>query len=363
MKKILRALPLLVLPALLTLANRPGAPDRCALAKPGTVRVPLAKGVIPTRPLPNPPSAGIALKQIAELPLPGRPVRFDYQSQDSVSGQLYISHMNDGEVLAFDTRARKVAGSVPDLPGVTGVWVVPELHKLYASATGHHAVAIVDLPALTRRAMAGPIAFPDGIAYAPGSKRVFVSDESGGIDLVIDGVNDRVVTRIALGGEAGNTKYDAGSGCILVAVQTRNQIVAIDPGSAQVVGRFAPAGADHPHGMLVDPGHRLLVVANQGNASLEVIDLTKLEVVDIEPTGDDPDVLAYDPGLQRLYVATEGGGLWIYRLDNGRLRLEGSLELPHAHTVSVDPATHLVYVPLQNLGGRPMLRIFDGSRP
>jgi hypothetical protein len=53
----------------------------------------------------------------------------------------------------------------------------------------------------------------------------------------------------------------------------------------------------------------------------------------------------------------------VYRLDNGRLRIEGSLDLPHAHTVSVDPATHLVYLPLQNVGGRPVLRIFDGSRP
>ena len=31
--------------------------------------------------------------------------------------------------------------------------------------------------------------------------------------------------------------------------------------------------------------------------------------------------------------------------------------MPHAHTVSVDPLTHLVYFPLQNLNGHPVLRI------
>jgi len=31
--------------------------------------------------------------------------------------------------------------------------------------------------------------------------------------------------------------------------------------------------------------------------------------------------------------------------------------MPHAHTVSVDPQTHFVYFPLQNLNGHPVLRI------
>jgi hypothetical protein len=31
--------------------------------------------------------------------------------------------------------------------------------------------------------------------------------------------------------------------------------------------------------------------------------------------------------------------------------------MPHAHTVSVDPKTHLVYFPLENISGHPLLRI------
>jgi YVTN family beta-propeller protein len=171
------------------------------------------------------------------------------------------------------------------------------------------------------------------------------------------------VARIPIGGEAGNTKYDAGSGCILVAVQTLNQIVAIDPVSATVVGRYAPAGADHPHGMYVDGPDRLLFVANQGNATLQVIDLRTMQVTGIVKVGDDPDVLAFDPAWHRLYVATEAGGLWAYRVRERSLDVEGVLELSHAHTVSVDTATHLVYLPLQDVGGRPVLRILAGLPP
>ena len=33
--------------------------------------------------------------------------------------------------------------------------------------------------------------------------------------------------------------------------------------------------------------------------------------------------------------------------------------MPHAHTVCVDPDTHLVYFPLQNVNGHPVLRIME----
>jgi len=312
------------------------------------------------KPSPEVPSV---LREVVDIPLPGRPVRFDYQSLDPESGRLYISHMNDAHVVVFDTRTRQVVGRVAGTPGVTGVWVVSELRKLYASVTGRRYVAVIDTDSLTVRATPGPIGFPDGIAYAPEARRVFVSDESGGGELVIDGVTDGVVARIPLGGEAGNTRYDPGSGCILVAVQTLNQIVAIDPMSSRVVGRYAPDGADHPHGMYVDAPSRLLFVANQGNATLEMVDLRTMQVTAVVPVGEDPDVLAFDPEWRRLYVATESGGLWVYRVRERGLVVEGVVHLPHAHTVSVDSSTHLVYLPLQNVEGRPMLRVLSGTRP
>jgi len=33
--------------------------------------------------------------------------------------------------------------------------------------------------------------------------------------------------------------------------------------------------------------------------------------------------------------------------------------MPHAHTVSVDTDTHLVYFPLQDIDGHPILRIME----
>ena len=298
----------------------------------------------------------------ADLPLPGGTGRFDYQSIDTSARRLYLSHMGAGQLIVVDTDSDRVRATVSGVPGVTGVWAVPDLQRVYASATGLHRLAIVDARTLRVLAYAGPIGFPDGIAYAPGPRKVFVSDESKGQELVVDAPRDRAAGVVAVGGEAGNTIYDPGSGCILVAVQTRNDIVAIDPASSRVVGRYPLSGLDHPHGMAVDAAGRLLFVASQGNATLSVVDLRTMRVVSRHAVGTDPDVLAWDPGWRRLYVAAEEGPLAVFEVRGDSVIRIGSVVAPNAHTVSVSPATHTIYLALRDVGGRAVLRIMDGVR-
>jgi len=303
------------------------------------------------------------LARVADVPLPGAAVRFDYQSVDTTANRLYISHMNAGELVVFDLNSRSVVGTVRDLPRTTGVLSVPALGKVYASVPGHHHVAVIDASTLRVEARVGQIGFPDGIAYAPGVKKVYVSDESGGGELVIDASTSRVMATIPLGGEAGNTVYDPGSGHSLVAVQTRNEVIAIDPRTDRVIARHHLQGSSHPHGMSLDVGGRLLFVANEGNATLLIVDLRTMSVIGHVPVGKDPDVLAFDPEWHRLYVSAESGDVTVFRERNGGLTLYGRITMPHAHTVSVDPRTHLVYFPLQDVEGHPLLRIMAARHP
>ena len=148
------------------------------------------------------------LKTVAEVPLPGSAVRFDYQSFDASQGRLYIAHMNADQLVVFDTKKRRLSSRPQGFPNVHGVLVVPELDRIYASSTGEHKLAVMDRQALKIIAKAGPIKYPDGIAYAPGPKRVFVSDEHGDADAVIDATTNTLITAIPLGGGAGNTVYD-----------------------------------------------------------------------------------------------------------------------------------------------------------
>ena len=297
------------------------------------------------------------LRVLRDIPLPGPANRFDYQSIDAARGRLYISHMNAGRVVVFDLDSLRVVAEVNGTPRVTGIWAVPAHNTVYASAAGDHAVAAIDQQTLKIVARIGGIRFPDGIAYAPAEHKVFVSDESGGADVVIDARTNKKVATIDLGGEAGNTHYDSVSHCILVAVQTRNQLVAIDPTTDKIVARYDLPGSDHPHGFTIDEPGRLAFVTSEGNGRLQVVELRTMKVLSTHTVGDDPDVLAWDPAWRRLYVASESGVLSTFVADGATLHAVGEIKAPHAHTVSVDPRTHRVYLALENVDGKPVLRI------
>ena len=211
-------------------------------------------------------------------------------------------------------------------------------------------------------ARVGPVKYPDGIAYSPDIKRVFVSDEHGNADVVIDATTNSFITAIPLGGGAGNTVYDSGSRHILVAVHEKSEVVAIDPATAKIIGRYPLAGIESPHGIVLDVSAKLAFVAGEDNNKVAVVDLTNMQVIATYPVGKDPDVLAFDPGLKRLYVSAESGNVTVFQEKGKELVKEGSISMPHAHTVCVDPETHLVYFPLQSLDGRPVLRIMAPNR-
>ena len=325
--------------------------------------VPRAAGAPPSRPQHAPHEPAI-LTLVADIPLPGPPVRFDYQSLDPAVDRLYIAHMGAGNVVVFNVKSRQVEGTIDSLPGVTGVWAVPARGRVYASVTGLHHVAVIDARTWSVVARLGPIGFPDGIAYAPDQQKIYVSDERGSGELVIDARSDRILTTVALdGGEAGNTVYDPGSRCIVVAVQSRNALYVIDPVTERILGRFELPAAARPHGIALDVERRLAFVANQGNARLLVVDLRTMKVRAQLPVGGEPDVLAFDPVWRRLYVASESGTVTVFSETGDGLVRDGELRLPHAHSVAVDPRTHLVYFPLQDVRGRPLLRIMAAAPP
>jgi DNA-binding beta-propeller fold protein YncE len=297
------------------------------------------------------------LVKVADVPMPGPAVRFDYQSLDADHGRLYIAHMNADQLVVFDTQKRQVVANLDGFKRVHGVLAAPEIDRVYASVTGEHQVAAVDMKTLKTVATTGPVSYPDGLAYAPAAKRVFVSDEHSGTDAVIDATSNKLLASIPLGGGAGNTVYDQGSGHIFVAVHGVNDLVAIDPAAMKIIGRYSLPGIKNPHGIALDVANRLAFVAGEENHSLAVFDLKTMKLISVYQVGEDPDVLAFDRGLKRLYVSAESGTVSVFQETDRNLRLLGQFDIPHAHTVAVDPNSHLVYFPLENVGGHPLLRI------
>jgi DNA-binding beta-propeller fold protein YncE len=299
----------------------------------------------------------LPLREVARVPLPGPSVRVDYESVDVRTHRLYLAHMDAGTLLVVDLRTRRVLHQIP-APGVHGVLAVPGIARVYASATDAHEVLTIDGRSARVLAHAPAGQYPDGLAYDPVERHVFVSDETGGVETVLTAGGRRIAT-VPLGGEAGNVQYDEVARRVYADVQTRNDVAVIDPKANRVVRRIALPGCEHDHGLYVDVVRRLAFVACDGNARLLTLDLRSGKVTGSASVGSSPDVLAFDPALRRLYVAAESGVVAVFAERGRRLvKLGEAMLAPEAHTVAVDPETHLVYFALQQgSSGKPELLV------
>jgi DNA-binding beta-propeller fold protein YncE len=300
----------------------------------------------------------LPLKHVGDIPLPGRATRLDYESYDPGRHLLFIAHLGDSEVIVFNTQEARVVGRISNVADVHGVLVVPQLSRVYASATGTNEIVAIDEASMKVVArMPGGI-YPDGMAYAPGLHKLYVSDETGGTETVIDVRTNNRVGTIPLGGEVGNTQFDEVSQHIFVNVQTRRQLIEIDPVTDSIVARVDLPGARGNHGLLIGPRQRLAFIACEGNERLLVLDMRTMHVIRSFDVAGDPDVLAFDPAAGALYVAGEAGIVSMFGINGTTVTKLGAGRVgPNAHVVAVDTATHRSYFPLKNVEGHPVLRI------
>jgi DNA-binding beta-propeller fold protein YncE len=301
----------------------------------------------------------LPLRALGDYPLTGSASRFDYASMDQRRGVMWVAHMGEGSVEAFDVKTNRVTLTVPLGSGASVRGVLSARGNVYAAAQGLGAVVVLDGASGARLATV-PAGDVDGLAYDPATQRVFVSDEGGGRDTVIDARTNRAIGTVALGGEAGNTQYDPASGHIFVGVQNRDELAEIDPAALKVIRRYALPGCSSSHSVAIDVAERAAYIGCQHNARLVRLDLRSGQVTGSGGVGIGVDVLALDPGLRRLYVASESGIVTVYDVRNGRLtRVAQAFLHLNAHVVGVDPSTHRVYFPLQNVGGKPAMRVME----
>jgi DNA-binding beta-propeller fold protein YncE len=137
-----------------------------------------------------------------------------------------------------------------------------------------------------------------------------------------------------------------------------NRLVAIDPTRMAILDRQDLDGCQGAHGVQTDAAPRRRVfVACENNDSMVVFDLTAKRVSQRFEVGKGPDVLALDAVAHRLYVAAESGELAVFDTTGDSVLKVGQGNAgPDARSVTVDPMSHLVYLPLTDVGGHPMLR-------
>ncbi|HJQ25274.1 MAG TPA: YncE family protein [Blastocatellia bacterium] len=307
-----------------------------------------------------PATDGQTLKKIDSFDLPGPPgKRFDYLTIDYNHHYLLSAHLAAGILYVIDLNTNKLVKAIPDVPGVEGVEYAPDLNKVYTSDWLENKIGVIDLNQMKVVKKLPTGAKPDGSAYAQPFHKLYVSDERGRAEAVIDVVEDKVIKTIHFESETGMPQYDPVARKVYVNLQDQNLFAVIDPATDTVVGRYPVGHCQGNHGMALDVEHRRAFLECEGNNLLTVFDLDANKPIAYLPTAAGGDVVKFDPGLQRVYVACSSGAITVIQEDdpNHFHKLEDFRVQKRVHSLAVDEKTHRVYTPEEQEDGRPVARM------
>jgi 6-phosphogluconolactonase (cycloisomerase 2 family) len=300
------------------------------------------------------------LKKLTEFDLPGPPgKRFDYLTIDPDDHYLLSAHLAAGQMYVIDLRTNKIVATVTDTPGAEGVEYVPELKKAYTSNAYDNTIGVVDLRQMKVIKKIPTEAKPDGSAYAPPFHKLYVSDERGKAEAIVDVRTDTLVKTLHFKSETGMPQYDPIAKKVYVNLQDENIFAVINPASDEVIGRYPVGRCKGNHGMTLDPEHHRAFLACEGNDLMTVFDVDKHEPIAFLPMASGPDVIKFDPGLKRIYVACSSGAISVFQMDDPDhyRKLEDFPVQKKVHSLAVDPETHRVYAPEQEADGKAVARM------
>jgi DNA-binding beta-propeller fold protein YncE len=305
-------------------------------------------------------TAGPTLKKITAFDLPGPGgKRFDYLTIDQDDQYLISAHLAASQTYVIDLRTNQVVAVVTNTPGVEGVEYVPELKKFYTSNAYDDTIGVVDLKQMKVIKRLKTESKPDGSTYAAPFHKLYVSNERGKTEAVVDVQKDEIVGTLHFDSETGMPQYDPLARKVYVNLQDQNIFAVIDPATDKVVGRYSVGKCKGNHGMTLDPEHHRAFLACEENNLMTVFDLDKHVPIAFLPLADGPDVIKFDTGLGRIYVACYSGAISVFHQDDpDHYRKLEDFPVQHAvHSLAVDPKTHRVYTPEQEEAGKPVARM------
>jgi len=300
------------------------------------------------------------LKKVTEFDLPGPPgKRFDYLTIDPDDHYLLSAHLGAGQMYVIDLRTNKVVATVTDTPGAEGVEYVAELKKAYTSNAYDNTIGVVDLKQMKVIRKIPTESKPDGSTYAAPFHKLYVSDERGKAEAIVDVRTDALVKTLHFKSETGMPQYDPIAKKVYVNLQDENIFAIIDPANDEVTGRYSVGRCKGNHGMTLDPEHHRAFLACEGNELMTVFDLDKHAPIAFLPMASGPDVIKFDPGLKRIYVACGSGAITVFQTDDPDhyRKLEDFPVQKKVHSLAVDPETHRVYAPEQEADGKAVARM------
>jgi YVTN family beta-propeller protein len=246
------------------------------------------------------PGHTIAIIDLASRQVAGTIDVSPYQAPHGIqiddAGKIYVTCDLSRKLLVIDPKTRGIEAAL-DTEG-TGHWaaVLPDASKAYVvNKNDKLFVTVIDLK---KRAVIARIPAPngtEGIAASPDGKHVVAVDHSEPKLLVISTATDTLAGTIPLEGNskaAFKPRFSLDGSKLLVCNLAERVVNVIDMADPHGKQQVLTVGKD-PMGFALAPDGKTVLVANHGDGTVSVIDLSQNRVVSSFRAGTGVEALAY----------------------------------------------------------------------
>jgi DNA-binding beta-propeller fold protein YncE len=258
---------------------------------------------------PEPPRPLVLTEAISVAGVQGR---FDHFGFDG-KNQLFIAALGNNSVEVIDISARVRSHSIAGIPNPQGVAYAPDQKKLFvASSKGKLRIyAGENFDLIKEIDFHGDV---DNLRYDPATHRVYVGfgeDETGAIGMVDAASNERLPEEYKLGAHPESFQLESAGSNIYVNLPDLKQIVVINRKTGAIT-RW-PMTLEHNFPMALDEADHRLFVATHEPARLAVFDTNTGKSVAELPCVQDADDVYYDSSRKRIYVPGGEGYISVFQ--------------------------------------------------
>jgi DNA-binding beta-propeller fold protein YncE len=290
----------------------------------------------------------VALRHLGFVNLPPheKPGGFDHAAVHEPTGRIYVAHTANDAIDVIDIAAQRYLRSLPDLTAVAGA-LVAEPDLVFTSNRGENTVGVFTIDDVPRVDKIAVGIRPNGLAYDPRRARLLVAhvgDPAIARSFTVSVVDVRAHKRVADIPVAGRTRwaiYDPIGDAFHVNIADPPQIIVVESGDPVRIRRVVAIPHAGPHGLDIDVVHRRVFCACDAGV-LATVDADSGTLLEAHPIAGVPDVVFFNPGLGRLYIAIGDPGVIEVFETASLARRETVPTEAGAHTLSFDATRHIV---------------------
>lgn len=284
-------------------------------------------------------------KLVKTIDLPGdKGGHGDWTAFDTDTRTVWLSQSPDHNVVVIDAATNVVKGVIPDIEDGNGIALSPRYAFLSDNKGG--VTIVVDKRSFKRIATLRPQGKgPNGTTYVAKTGTVYISSDSNDMTVFRAQEPFQQVGHFKLHPDPAKDGPDV---ALYVAAKDRlyqpddNAVDVIDPRDNRIVAVWQPGIAGQAKPIVYDRKTNHFILGTT-DLKMLVLDGKSGKVLATIPVKGKVDETAIDEGARRAFVGDKAGLIEVIDLDRNKV-VDVLPSEPNVHTLTVDPKSHAVFV-------------------